>query len=276
MQSSAMVALRTMIMLTCLVAVPLVAVLGTALPKVVQSAFDGQESSLLSGGKAASEAAPTANELKAADSQAAAPSSIGAGPTDAEPAGGTELPRLPIAHITGVRAMEAEPAALVQQEPAEPEIETAPLWDAPTRTASSPRDRNMTAHFAPSQAPHGLDAARRTRSEPRTEALQKTAYSQPDEEPASAGDARLVPVERPATDNALAESERRLRQLGATYYRLETWGDDAQFYRCSCNIALAPRGRATRHFEAIEAAPSQAIDAVVEQIGSWRARRTTR
>ncbi|HWB09126.1 MAG TPA: hypothetical protein VG826_07880 [Pirellulales bacterium] len=137
----------------------------------------------------------------------------------------------------------------------------------------------MTAHFAPSPLPHRIDDSGR---EPRAGGLQKTVYSQPRGELAeSPGEdlaedqGALVAVDRSsgAADNVLADGERRLRRLGATYYRLETWGGEGRYYRCSCNIAVSAGSRATRHFEAIEAEPSRAIDAVIKQVDAWRARR---
>ena len=273
MQSSAMVALRTMIMITCLVAVPLAAVMGTALPKVVKSALDGRDSSFFSrDGVTSDEPRPpvTQSVLAADDStETAVPA-----PSGHELAAADE-PRPPTAHIIGVRPIDDEPAQAATKEVV---VQTAPLWNRSPRTASSPRNRDTTAHFAPSPRLHGRTAAPRRRGEPRSEGLQKTVYSPPDEDESEAqspgadgDDDRMVPVERPAGENSFAESERRLRELGAIYYRLESWGADAEFYRCSCSVALSPRSRATRHFEAIDAAPSQAIDAVIKQVDAWRA-----
>ena len=270
MQSSAMVALRTMIMITCLVAVPLAAVVGTALPKVVKSALDRRDSSFFSRDGVASDDRPAAVPHSDATDPVTPP------PSEPELTDARAAPRLPSAHITGVRTIDDDA-------PAAPVVETAPLWNPSRRTASSPRNRDMTAHFAPSPL-HGSEAAVRRRGEPRTNALKKTVYFEPDEDgptQLSAPDApdkeeSLVPVERPAGDNPFADSERRLRELGAIYYRLETWGDEGRFYRCSCNVALSPRGRATRHFEAIDAAPSQAIGAVIKQVDAWRASKATR
>jgi hypothetical protein len=277
MQSSAMVALRTVIMITCLVAVPLAAVFGTALPKIVKTAFDGH-------GKTSPWNQPADDDEPAPPSVVAVddvkPRRVAASPTNAEPTAAESGPRLPIAHITGVRPVDDTVAAT----PRKAAVETAPLWSPPPRTARAPQTRDMTAHFAPSPLPHRTDEPR-SRHEPRLGGLQKTVYSQPNREPGepTAGDSAeerraLVAVEPPAAsgspaDNVLAEGEQRLRGLGATYYRVETWGGEGQFYRCSCNVAVAAGSRATRHFEAIEAAPSRAIEAVIKQVSAWRARR---
>ncbi|HVX13476.1 MAG TPA: hypothetical protein VHC22_19990 [Pirellulales bacterium] len=293
MQSSPMVALRTMIMIVCLVAVPLAAVFGTALSAAVKSACGIRDTNQSWSPPVVVEEEPPARagtHALAADN--AAPAAEAPKPETIGPA----LPILPRARITGVRAV-ADAAPPGVPEAAEPVIETAPLWNPAPRTASTSHERQTTTHFVPSSPPqhrpHPLAfAARqpatrgddsdimvlRRRPDRRGEALQKTAYSPPDDADLSAqADDQLEPVDRTApvdslADNPLAESERRLRDMGATYCRLEAWGADGKFYRCSCNIPMSPRGRATRHFEAIESAPSQAIDAVIRQVEAWRSR----
>jgi len=42
----------------------------------------------------------------------------------------------------------------------------------------------------------------------------------------------------------------RLRQLGATYYLLETWGNQRQFYRFYCQMAVGGNSSYTHYFEA--------------------------
>lgn len=295
MQSSAMVALRTMTMIVCLVAVPLAAVLGTTLPKAVQSAFGRHE------------ARQTAQVDKDAVSATAhghdlvtsAPDSIATLPAPSETMETQDdagAPTLPHARITGVRPLDESPTAPEMVANERP-IETAPLWNPAPRTASTPRARPTTTHFVPSELrQHGRSPLRsanadtqapaydvRARGDRRGESLQRTVYSQPDEavaksavpvegEPGVIGQ-RMTPVERVANRGALADGERRLRELGAATYRLEAWGSDGSFYRCSCSVPLAPRSRAARHFESIEAAPSQAIDAVVKQVETWRAKK---
>ena len=254
MQSSAMVAFRTAIMITCLVAVPLAALTGTAVTKVVKSALGDRSTSLALADLRGDEASPPVGPIATVDNAEPEPRVVS--PLSADP---TELaqftPRLPTARITGVRAV--PDAAEVADASPEPVIESAPLWKAPRRTASTPRSRETTAHNV---LPRGL---------------QKTAYSPPDAGALAeqAGDDTgddLLPIESDDADNRLADSEERLRDLGANYYRLENWGDHGTFYRCSCSVAAAPRSRATRHFEAVEVSPSEAIDAVIHQVQTWR------
>lgn len=270
MQSSAMVAFRTFIMITCLVAVPLAALTGTAVTKVVKTALGGRTALPSLAERDEADAPPPDFAPLVDDKPEPGPRVIAPLSTES-----TELaqfsPRLPAARITGVRAVAdaTEVAA-----PPEPAIESAPLWNASPRTASTPRNRDMTAHNAAPPKAHRLTRGRQS-PDGRPQGLQKTVYSPPDASPQKAtadhpADGELIAVEQLEPDNRFAESERRLRELGAGYYRLEGWGDEGQFYRCSCSVAAAPRSRATRHFEAIDASPSQAVEAVIEQVEAWR------
>lgn len=264
MQSSTMVALRTMVMVTCLVAVPLAAVVGTALPKVLKSALHGQTASFASrtdppGVTIEDEPQPPAVRAPLLAGEVSEPSSEAA-PDDEAPA---DHP-VPVARITGVRPAAARPVATitdVRPTTTTGLAKTAPLWSASPRTTGTSG---------------GLPTAARSRV-PRP--LLKTDYTPPPVQSApiqvdDGADAPLATLERPAGPNdSFARSERRLRELGATHYRLETWGARGEFYRCTCNIPMRPRSPAARHFESIEPAPSEAIDAVIRQVERWRAER---
>jgi hypothetical protein len=67
--------------------------------------------------------------------------------------------------------------------------------------------------------------------------------------------------------------ERRLREFGATYYLLETWGSDSEYYRFHCKMAIANNPTHTRQFEATDTDPLRAMGRVVEQVEAWRAGR---
>lgn len=75
------------------------------------------------------------------------------------------------------------------------------------------------------------------------------------------------------TGDQFPDLERRLRELGATYYLLETWGTHGQYYRFQARMAVGGQADCVRHFEATRTDPQQAMDAVLEQVESWRAGR---
>jgi hypothetical protein len=62
----------------------------------------------------------------------------------------------------------------------------------------------------------------------------------------------------------------RLRQLGARYYLLESWGNDRQFYRFYCKMAIGGSPDYTRFFEATNADPVQAMAQVLQQVERWK------
>jgi hypothetical protein len=63
---------------------------------------------------------------------------------------------------------------------------------------------------------------------------------------------------------------KRLKDLGATYYVLESWGNDEQLYRFYCRMAVAGSSDYTQCFEATDANPQQAMQRVLRQVESWR------
>jgi hypothetical protein len=65
--------------------------------------------------------------------------------------------------------------------------------------------------------------------------------------------------------------QNRLRTLGATYYLLETWGNDQRLYRFYCEMAVAGDANFTRCFEATHSDPIGAMHTVLSQVEDWRA-----
>jgi hypothetical protein len=60
--------------------------------------------------------------------------------------------------------------------------------------------------------------------------------------------------------------QERLRRLGATYYLLESWGNQQQMYRFFCKMAVGGSSDYTRCFEATQSDPLQAMLAVLHQV----------
>jgi hypothetical protein len=77
-----------------------------------------------------------------------------------------------------------------------------------------------------------------------------------------------APLQKP--EDRLRELGARLQQLGATYYVLESWGNDQQLYRCYCKVAVAGSAAYTHCFEAIQADPLEAMLQVVRQVEAWK------
>jgi len=67
--------------------------------------------------------------------------------------------------------------------------------------------------------------------------------------------------------------QKLLKQQGATYYLLETWGSDGELYRFHAKMAVAGNPNYTRHFEATDRDALGAMRNVVSQVEAWRAGR---
>jgi hypothetical protein len=65
--------------------------------------------------------------------------------------------------------------------------------------------------------------------------------------------------------------EHRLRDLGATHYRLETWGDEGELFRFRCMMAVPGRANHNRYFEATDPEALGCMERVLAQIERWHA-----
>lgn len=82
------------------------------------------------------------------------------------------------------------------------------------------------------------------------------------------------PAETPCRVDQFSQIQDRLRQLGATYYLLETWGNQQPFYRFYCRVAVGGNpGCARYYFEATGPDPLQAMAEVLRQVDAWHAAR---
>ncbi len=75
----------------------------------------------------------------------------------------------------------------------------------------------------------------------------------------------------PRMDDRFTYIQTRLRELGATYYLLESWGAEGEYFRFHCRMAVGGSQGYTRHFEATESDAMQAMARVLEEVESWRA-----
>jgi len=64
--------------------------------------------------------------------------------------------------------------------------------------------------------------------------------------------------------------ERRLRELGATYYLLESRGTESDLFRFHCRMAIGGARHHNRHFEATDKDPIEAMNRVLREVERWR------
>jgi len=81
------------------------------------------------------------------------------------------------------------------------------------------------------------------------------------------------PMERADPSDRFTYVLDRLRELGATYYLLETWGNEGQRFRFHCKLAVGGTPSFPRHFEATDRDALQAMARVLGEVEAWRASR---
>ena len=245
-------------MLVCVIAIPLAALLGTRLPELVSRVLSERlELPLLSARDSPSEAPAFGPAAPAAQRNGLPNSAIwggrqaglhppswwrsGASGTTASASGATSP--LGGGHVGGLgSAGQAQPPAVGPSHPIGEGDAILASYDAPVEPA--PASTAVAAD--PTTPPASLSLL----------------------VPVAPSDRVPVP-----TGDQLAHLERRLRELGATYYLLETWGTHGQYYRFQARMAVGGQADRVRHFEATHSDPQQAMAKVLEQVDSWRAGR---
>jgi hypothetical protein len=109
--------------------------------------------------------------------------------------------------------------------------------------------------------------------------IQRRSNPEPLEQPLQLGNERSIrrlppPTPPERSNDWFSAVTQRLRDLGATYYLLETWGRSGELYRFHCKMAVAGSQSYTRHFEATSADAAQAMRSVLEQVEAWRSGRS--
>jgi hypothetical protein len=268
MESSTVLAFRIFVMLACLIVVPMAAIFGSAFPDVVKSVLVDR---LVAWG--------TGKTPETTKTSGAGPGfgdvTPGSHPTQAN-ANNWEAPRW--------GAQGEAPAAWQQPQPAN----SAPGGVVPAGAAvPNPAMGNQAAGFAspedPSRgAPGGYPVQRGGTEPPYRNQLASNAGggslafpARPETGPAGdrtrpAAAQSPQPLEQPERFTAM---ERRLREYGATYYLLETWGNEGELYRFHCKMAVGNNPNYTRHFEATDHDALRAMAQVLERVEAWRAGR---
>lgn len=148
--------------------------------------------------------------------------------------------------------------------PAPAQVEVPAVYSAPAEQAPwSPSNVKLARAVEPGQthgALEGVDPSAALAYSPPPAALAQP----PGVEPASPA------VQQPERFTWI---EKRLREYGATYYLLETWGNEGELYRFHCKMALGNNPNFTRHFEATDSEALKSMSRVLEQVELWRAGR---
>jgi len=265
-------------MLVCLVVIPVVAPFGTSLPNVVASLLDRcQDVPPPTTASLLPEAPPfepngtlLAPQLDrpSIDAPPAAPEARGAGgPND------TALPppAAPASPMNPTAAVGGQPSAAWPPADAIPAGYAAPL--PPVRGSGpglpGPRDPAGEAGLCRSQSASTKSVAP---MEPLGAPVAAPAW--PDPSASTAIEMLPAPDAPPAgaaqAQQGFAPLLARLRQLGATHYRLESWGADLAMCRFECRVAVGPGTNLVRQFDAVGSDPIRAMTQVLDDIERWR------
>jgi len=276
--SSAGETLRGLVMLVCLVALPLAALRGAkwsdvknTVPATVQRLLNCRWDS--NAALAKESEAPRWPSSGRGDSRTAR---TPANPEEDEsspersisPGGGPSTSAAPDKGLAGASPKLGRPAGLADDAVAEPEGSFfAPRFSNPERPDSQDAGRpsHQKMEIASLDRASLVPVSRRDCdvTTPRSLRPFPTRISEVDTADRSGPSA-------PATDR-FTYVLGRLRELGAVYYLLETWGSEGQRFRFHCKMAIGGNPGYTRHFEATDPEPMQAIARVLSEVEAWRA-----
>ena len=246
MQSSTAVVFRALVMLGCLVAIPLAAVVGKSLPEMVRGLIDGQWPGHSASAYGSLDEAPPFEAARPADSPpAVARGQIG---SDWQEIPGQQTRRWP----SGADRLTSSPviAASLQSK-------VGPVGPFGAVSQSGPNGAvPLATRAVPAHA--GLAAVGPDR--PRTSVPQPGTAVEP------------AARDRPTVDR-FAFIQDRLRQLGSTYSLLESWGNSEQLYRFYCRVAVGGNPNYTHYFEATDSDSLEAMARVLGKVEAWRAGR---
>jgi hypothetical protein len=246
MQNSAVMAVRATVLLVCLVAVPVAAICGKQAPEFVKSLiqdFTGTPSTVASNQANATDAPAFRPGLITV---AAAPAASAAAPATL-PSAGVTVPG-PRGSLGGAMSPGGEGAVPSQ-------------FAGAQSGASQPSNLERVAG-GPINDPHVAQAAHQIGGGDR---LRQNGERSPRSD--------LPASESKATGFApgyFQTAEMRLRELGATYYLLETLGPTADEYRFVCKVPSGARADEMLAFFSVDRDPLGAMNNVVRQVESWR------
>lgn len=270
---SSMFVLRVLTMLAFVVLLPVVAIMGVSLPASVRqylepaAASRSEPGALPASHEHESAARPFAEEGK----KPIRPDAIRPEPRSPEQIGVTG--RRPQAMANTGSLPPSEGAGAV---PPTGDIPPAPWRSPPGELPQDPGSQPLRPEEklpAGNYPTTGLDPLVRTAS---AEEIPPGRASEalPDKEGAR-GLPDATPRRADPQQGEFHEIQQRLQELGATYYRLETWAGRAQF-RFHCRMAVRDNSHYSRNFEAMDADPMAAMRRVLEQVERWRAGATPR
>lgn len=250
-QSSTVVAFRALVMLICLILIPVAAFCGGSFPAVMKAIQSGRW--------------PTLADFR--------------GPAGPPPNPATEAPRfMPTPAAGSLRATDPKtlgfsgpvagfgpaPRGETAGSPVVSAIYTTPINPHPSMGEPGP----VTASFQDNDP--GIDPRRRLSPLPpgtgdllSPDHLATTGH----------GDApacRSGSAGGPSCNDQLKYVLGRLQKLGATYFVLDTYGDEAREFRFYCKMSIGGNPHVTKPFWCFDGDPLKAVTQVLKQVEDWQ------
>lgn len=260
--SSAVTIFRAAFMLVCLIGIPIIALRGTAasgtIRQFVIEKLGGSvpESTARAGTEEAPAFVPPQVQLPEMSPSAGTTGSPAPNPWSSED--------LAPAHSGPAAAPAQTPPYDLSQysAPRDPATMPATLQQGPASESGPPRD----AVLANYDSPQDLRAATGRSIDPNGSAPGPFST---ESSPAAAAPNTPVRTD-PDTLDQLVHIQKRLRELGTTYFLLENWGDQGECYRFHCRVAVDGNPNFTKHFEATDPQLLGAMTQVLGEVEAWR------
>jgi len=284
MESSTVVAFRALVMLACLIVVPLAAILGSAFPEVVRSivleklghkptqtaSHPGAEASRFGQFGPAPAFPPSSSQSPWNNSPqpnaGPAPTWPTSAPSLSINAGGSNIQSAPTS--PGYKPADVPPQFAAPAEQVPPNVSPQSGNQSPfhhpyqTQTVAAPDNPPVKQAGGPLHEPSSVVQIPAT-------AGGSVIPVNSEARPTPQGPGGSPQAQQP---DRFSWIEKRLRDYGATYYRLETWGDAGEFYRFHCKMAVGNNPNYTQQFEATDGDALRAMTQVLEQVEAWRGR----
>lgn len=117
--------------------------------------------------------------------------------------------------------------------------------------------------------PQPIDRQTKHEAQSDKDVIRRWAQDEPAQEPRRDSSRVLAATQEPPSPFRAAEQQ--LRDLGATSYLLEHWGEDETLYRFHCRMSIDGLTDYNQHFESVAEDPVDAMHAVMEQVHRWKA-----
>ena len=246
-QSSTVVAFRALVMSICLILIPVAAFCGGSFPAVVKAIQSGRW--------------PTLADFRGP-----------LGPPSGQP---TEAPRFLPSQATGLP--QTDPKMLVSgpvgayRPVSQSETTQSPVvavnYTAPVNTP--PNDQNLPRSF-PQSKDLGIAPSQKLSQVPAgtDNLLPLNHFGTAGHSDALASRSGLASSLSPSDQFKYVQD--RLRQLGATYFVLETCGDAKHDFRFYCRMSMGGNPRVTKPFWCFDSDPLKAMTGVLKQVEDWQ------